>query len=70
MKREAQPHLSEEGQQTLAHYAHVLQQAEDLSAVMLRNYLSDLRQFIAWRKCQWHEAQENCSFVLSRSPSA
>lgn len=63
MRREAQPSLSEEGQQALAHYAYVLQQAEDLSAVTLRNYLSDLRQFIAWCESSWHEVQEDRSFT-------
>jgi integrase/recombinase XerD len=63
MRRDAQPHLSEEGQQALAHYAHALQQIEDLSVVTLRNYLSDLRHFIAWCECQWREAQEDRSFT-------
>jgi integrase/recombinase XerD len=63
MRRDARPHLSEEGQQALAHYAHRLQQDEDLSIVTLRNYLSDLRQFIAWCECQWREAQEDRSFT-------
>jgi integrase/recombinase XerC len=63
MRRETQPHLSEEGLQALAHYAHALQQIEDLSAITLRNYLSDLRQFMAWCECQWQEAQEGRSFT-------
>jgi integrase/recombinase XerD len=63
MRRDAQPHLSEEGQQALAHYTHTLQQVEDLSVVTLRNYLSDLRQFMAWCECQWHEAQEDRPFT-------
>lgn len=48
MKRTAQPTLSVEGQQALNRYASTLKQVEDLSAVTVRNYLSDLRQFIAW----------------------
>ena len=46
MKRAAQPALSVEGQYALDHYAQALQRLEDLSAVTVRNYLSDLRQFI------------------------
>jgi site-specific recombinase XerD len=63
MKRTAQPLLSEEGQQTLDQYRQVLQQLEDLSPVTTRNYLSDLRQFIAWCECCWHERQEHRSFA-------
>jgi site-specific recombinase XerD len=48
MKRSAQPALSYEGQRALDQYAHALQQVEDLTAVTIRNYPSDLRQFIAW----------------------
>lgn len=58
MKREAQPPLSIEGEQALDHYAHSLQQLEDLSAVTIRNYLSDLRQFMAWCECSWREEQD------------
>ena len=46
MKREAQPALSVEGQQALGLYAETLRQIEDLSTVTIRNYLSDLRQFM------------------------
>ena len=48
MKREAQPSLSVEGLQFLGQYADALRQMEDLAAVTVRNYLSDLRQFMAW----------------------
>ncbi len=63
MKRKAQPLLSEEGQQALDQYRHVLQHLEDLSPVTIRNYLSDLRQFMAWCEDSWHEAQEACAFT-------
>ena len=55
MKRGAQPTLSVEGQQTLGQFADALRQVEDLSAVTVRNYLTDLRQFIAWCECSWRE---------------
>jgi len=58
MKREAQPALSIEGQQALDQYAYVLKQVEDLEASTIRNYLSDLRQFLAWCERSWHEQDE------------
>jgi integrase/recombinase XerC len=63
MKRKAQPMLSEDGQYALEQYAQVLQQLEDLSPVTTRNYLSDLRQFIAWCEYSWREGQENRCFT-------
>ena len=63
MKREAQPALLVGGQQALDEYAHVLQQMEDLSAVTIRNYLSDLRQFIAWCECCWREELDEQPFA-------
>ncbi len=63
MKREAQPPLFIEGQRALDHYAHALQQLEDLSAVTIRNYLSDLRQFMAWCECSWREEQDEQPFT-------
>ncbi len=49
MKQEAQTALSVERQQALNQYAYALQHIEDLTVVTIRNYLSDLRQFIG----QW-----------------
>ncbi len=63
MKREAQPALSVEGQQALDHYAYALKQVEDLSAVTIRNYLSDVRQFMAWCESHWYEEQHKPSFT-------
>jgi integrase/recombinase XerD len=63
MKRNAQPEISEDGQQALNQYRLVLQQYEDLSAVTIRNYLSDLRQFIAWCEDFWYEAREGRCFT-------
>lgn len=63
MKRKAQPLLSEDGQQTLDQYTQILRHFEDLSVVTIRNYLSDLRQFIAWCECSWHEGQEDRFFT-------
>jgi integrase/recombinase XerC len=41
----------------------VLQQFEDLSPITIRNYLSDLRQFIAWCECSWCDVQEDSCFT-------
>ncbi len=63
MKRKAQPILSEHGQHALGQYTQVLQRLEDLSPVTIRNYLSDLRQFIAWCEYSWREGQEERFFT-------
>ncbi|OLE97671.1 MAG: hypothetical protein AUG75_05575 [Cyanobacteria bacterium 13_1_20CM_4_61_6] len=63
MKRKAQPLLSEDGQQAFDQYTQVLQCSEDLSPVTIRNYLSDLRQFMAWYECSWYEVQEGHFFT-------
>jgi integrase/recombinase XerC len=62
MKREAQPALTVGGQQALDQYTSALKQ-EDLVAKSIRNYLSDLRQFMAW--CEWgfREEQDGRSFT-------
>ena len=54
MKRTVQPQLSANGQQALAQYRQTLQQFEDILPGTIRNYLSDLRQFIALcEDCWW-----------------
>ena len=63
MKRNAQPNISEDGQCALEQYTQVLQQLEDLSSVTIRNYLSDLRQFIAWCEAFWQDGQGSCCFA-------
>lgn len=55
MKRQAQPKLTADGQQALDQYKQVLEHLKDLSPVTVRNYLSDLRQFISW--CEGREEQ-------------
>ncbi len=68
MKREAQPMLSGDGQYALDQYRQDLQSLEDLSPVTIRNYLSDLRQFMAWceyswREYSWREEQDEQPFT-------
>src|SRR2546425_490180 len=48
MKRTAHPPLSHAGHEALALYEHWLREREDLTPASIRNYLSDLRHFIAW----------------------
>ena len=48
MKRTAHPPLSHTGLEALACYEHWLREREDLTPASIRNYLSDLRHFIAW----------------------
>src|SRR4051812_6134075 len=47
-KRTAQPLLSSTAEQALATYARYLREEQDVSPATLRNYVSDLRQFLAW----------------------
>ncbi len=47
-KRVKRPALSETGEQVLARYEQRLRTEEDLTAVTIRNYLSDLRHFAVW----------------------
>jgi site-specific recombinase XerD len=55
--------LSQDGQYALDQYIQVLQQVEDLSPVTIRNYVSDLRLFIAWCEGFWDGRQENRFFT-------
>lgn len=48
MSRTGKPALSDSGEKALSQFEKYLRDHEDLSFPTLRNYLSDLRQFIAW----------------------
>ena len=48
MKRLANPPLSALGEAALAQYQQVLWEQEDLAGASRRNYVSDLRHFVAW----------------------
>src|SRR5436305_8859413 len=62
MKRTAHPSLSRTGQEALASYERWLREREDLAAASIRNYLSDLRHFIAWYEAE-REAHVYDSFT-------
>src|SRR6059058_616545 len=53
MKRQANPRLSSAGMCALAHYEQAMRSQEDFAPASLRNYLSDVRHFMAW-----YEARE------------
>jgi integrase/recombinase XerD len=67
MKRAPQPALSQSGERALMHYEQRLRVEEDLSTVTIRNYLSDLRQFVAWCELTW---QGGCEDTASFTPEA
>jgi hypothetical protein len=52
MKRVASPVLSRSGESALRQYEQVLGEQEDLTPASVRNYLSDVRQFMAWYEAQ------------------
>jgi integrase/recombinase XerD len=63
-KRAKQPPLSEAGEHNLAQYERQLRVEEDVSSATIRNYLSDLRQFMAWCESLWQQGREDTkSFV-------
>ena len=57
-KRAKQPALSETGEQVLKQYEQRLRIEEDLTAATIRNYLSDLRHFVAWCEFLWQQGRE------------
>ncbi len=66
-KRAQRPVLSEAGEHVLAQYERRLRTEEDLTAVTIRNYLSDLRHFAAWCESVWGQGQEEAlSFTPER----
>src|SRR5690348_11252694 len=66
-KRASRPALFEAGEQVLAQYEQRLRTEEDLTAVTIRNYLSDLRHFAAWCESIWKQGREE---ELSFTPEA
>jgi integrase/recombinase XerD len=60
MKRKAHPLLSRSGQEALASYEDWLREREDLTAASIRNYLSDLRHFIAWCETEREAHVHDC----------
>src|SRR5947209_6990045 len=60
MKRIAHPPLSHTGQEALASYERWLREREDLTAASIRNYLSDLRHFIAWYETEQEARAHDC----------
>ena len=57
-KRAKRPDLSQTGEQVLAQYEQRFCIEEDLSRATIRNYLSDLRHFVAWCESIWQQGRE------------
>lgn len=57
--RPVNPPVSVAGQSALDQYADYLTNEEDLSSSTVRNYLSDLRHFVAWCEATWEEGKES-----------
>jgi integrase/recombinase XerD len=64
MRRLANPSLSSSGEEALASYEHWVREREDLTSASMRNYLSDLRHFIAWFETE-REAAPNTSATFT-----
>ena len=58
MKRDGTPTLSAAGYTVLTDYTKVLREQVDARAATVRNYLSDLRQFMAWCEQTWAVGSE------------
>ncbi|MBF6613865.1 MAG: tyrosine-type recombinase/integrase [Chloroflexi bacterium] len=56
--RPVNPSVSTAGQDALDQYGYYLTNEEDLSGATVRNYLSDLRHFVAWCEATWEEGQD------------
>jgi integrase/recombinase XerD len=71
-KRASTPLLSSAGQRTLAAFGRQLRETEDLRPATVRNYLSDLRHFVAWCEARWQEEGEDGDdgVAASFSPAA
>jgi hypothetical protein len=57
-KRAKRPVLSSTGEHLLAQYERRLRVEVDLTSVIIRNYLSDLRHFAAWCESIWRQGQQ------------
>jgi integrase/recombinase XerD len=60
MKRTAHPPLSHAGLEALTFYEYWLREREDLTPASIRNYLSDLRHFIAWYETEREAHIHDC----------
>lgn len=58
-KQAPSPNLSSQGEQALAAYENHLRHEADLRPVTIRDYMSDLRLFMAWCERDWSEGHED-----------
>ena len=61
-KKVARPNISQTARQLLATYEHHLTDVLDLSPATIRNYISDLRLFMAWCEQTWEADGTEASF--------
>jgi integrase/recombinase XerC len=54
-KRASTPLLSSSGQRALIAFGRQLRETEDLRPATVRNYVSDVRHFLAWCEARWQE---------------
>jgi integrase/recombinase XerC len=57
-RRKQMPTLSTAGRETVDRFAIQLREQEDLRPATVRNYVSDLRHFVAWCESRWTEEAE------------
>src|SRR5260370_9241196 len=67
MKRAQHPWISTSAEDVLASYREALQECDAVHAATIRNYLSDLRHFMAWCETSWQEGL--CPAVAFRLPN-
>jgi integrase/recombinase XerD len=58
VRRSAKPKLSGGGEEELARYEGYLSDEQDLASDTVRNYLSDIRQFVAYCEASWSDGEE------------
>jgi integrase/recombinase XerD len=69
-KRANTPLLSSSGQSTLTAFGRQLRETEDLRPATVRNYVSDVRHFLAWCKARWQEETSQDTTQGAFAPAA
>lgn len=57
-KTAAKPDLSGPGEREVRRYERYLRDEQDLASDTVRNYLSDIRQFVSFCEASWSEGEE------------
>jgi len=64
-KRANMPLLSPRGQHALDQFGRQLRETEDLRPATVRNYVSDVRHFVAWCETRWREETQEVNEELA-----